>query len=179
MTLKHLRQRCEARLSELDLPSPFDVRRFCERLARRRGRPIVLQPVVSGTGCYGLWVAMPSADVVYYERETSLLHQGHIILHELCHLLSGHRPAPVSLEEAARLLLPDLQPELVRRLLQRAGYSTDEEREAEILASLILERAARTPPAPAGGGSYAAPHLDARTAQVLGRLETTLEGSPG
>ena len=60
---------------------------------------------------YGLWVAMPTADVIFHERETSPLHRGHIILHELCHLLSGHRPAPISREEAARLLLPDLQPD--------------------------------------------------------------------
>ncbi len=172
MDLKQVRQRCEERLRTLDLPAPFDVRALCARLARQRRRPIVLQPVASGGGCYGLWVALPTADVIFYERETSPLHQEHIILHEVCHLVAGHQPAPVSREDAARLLFPDLEPELVQRLLQRAGYSTDEEREAEVLASLILERADR---APASG----APPRDPRTAEVLGRLEATLDARAG
>lgn len=168
MDLKQLRRRCEARLRELDLPIPFDVRAFCDALARRRGRPILLRPVASGTDCYGLWVATPAEDIVFYEQETSPLHRDHIILHELCHLLAGHRPAPASTAEIARLLLPDLRPELVHCLLQRSSYSSDDEREAELLASLILERSVGTSPAPA-------PVLDARTAAALGQLEATLQ----
>ena len=168
MDLKQLRRRCEARLRELDLPIPFDVHAFGEALARQRGRPIRLQPVAGGTRFYGLWVATPAADVVLYECRTSRLHQDHIILHELCHVACGHEPAPVAAEEATQLLFPDVRPEPVQRLLRRAGSPTDEEFEAELLASLILERAAGDVPLDA------AP-LGAEVAQVLGRLEATLE----
>ena len=144
MDLKQLRQRCEARLRDLDLPVPFDVDAFCESLAARRGRPVVLRPLVSKAGPWGLWVAGAAADFIFYEQETSTLHQEHIILHEASHLLCHHDPRPVSEAEFSRQLLPDLDPEVVRSVLRRAAYSAEEEREAEVLASLILERAGRS-----------------------------------
>ncbi len=143
MNLDGLRRRCEARLKDLELPVPFDTQAFCDTLARQRGRPIVLQPAACGTGYYGLWVATRDTDVVYYERDTSALHQKHIILHEICHLLCGHQSTNVTDPAAQQLLFPDLQTAAMRHTLQRAGYSTDEEREAELLASLILDRAER------------------------------------
>jgi hypothetical protein len=48
---------------------------------------------------------------------------------------------PSSLPEGAASLLPSLDPAMVRRVLARAGYSTEEEREAELLASLIRQQA--------------------------------------
>ena len=119
---------------------PFDVESFCTVLSERRGRPIVLHPAASGAGPYGLWAAGPSTDVIFYEEATSPLHQEHIILHEVSHLLCGHEPAPVTEDEVAELLFPHLKRETIQRVLRRGGYSTDEEREAEIMASLIVER---------------------------------------
>lgn len=127
-------------MRELDLPTPFDTESFCAVLSERRGRPIVLHPAASGAGPYGLWAAGPSTDVIFYEEATSPLHQEHIILHEVSHLLCGHEPAPVTEADVADLLFPHLQRETIQRVLQRGGYSTDEEREAEIMASLIVER---------------------------------------
>ena len=170
MDLKRLRQRCEARLQALNLPTSFDARSLCDALAACRGRPILLQSVANGAGPHGVWVAGPSVDVVFYERETSPLHQEHIILHELSHLLCDHRPTPVSDVDYARLLFPDVHPETVQHLLQRAGYSTDEEREAELLASLILERSVGTPP-------IGPPASDAEAGLVV-RLEAALAGVP-
>ena len=169
MDLRTLRKRCEARLRQLDLPNPFDVQSFCERLAARRGRPILLYPARSESGPYGLWVAGPSLDVVFYEEETSALHQDHIILHELCHILCGHQPVPLSDAELARLLCPHLDPATVQQVLNRASYSTDEEREAELLASLILRQTVGGPPRPETR------LLDIETVGVLRRLEASLE----
>jgi hypothetical protein len=169
MEHRSVRARCEARLRELELPDPFDAAAFCALLAARRGRPIVLQPFRSRAGPCGLWVATPSADVVLYEQDTSPLHRQHIILHEASHIVCGHRPLLLPPSELASLLLPDLHPDWVGRVLRRAVYSREEEREAEVLASLILERAAPAPPS-------AAPPPDAPTARTLARLEATLEG---
>ena len=139
---KLLRRRCEARLRQLDLPDPFAARSFCEALGEQRGRPIRLRAVPGGEGACGVWVSAPAADLIFYEKNTSPLHQEHIILHEVSHLLCGHAPVPVTEQETSRLLFPDFDLETIELVLPRAGYSTEEEREAEILASLILERAA-------------------------------------
>lgn len=136
---RRLRKRCAARLRELPMPVPFDVRVLCDRVARRRGRPIRLVPMAGLTGVCGLWLATDEADLICYEAATSPPHQEHIILHELAHVLCDHYPS--FMPEAAASLLPSLDPAMVRRVLARAGYSTEEEREAELLASLIRQQA--------------------------------------
>ena len=171
MELGGVRARCEARMRALDLPEPFDAAAFCALLAARRNRPIVLRPFRSPLGPCGLWVAAPDGDVIFYERDTSPLHQQHIVLHEASHLVCGHRPLSLPPSELAELLFPDVHPDRVGRVLRRAVYSREEEWEAEILASLILEQAVRSAPA-------AAPPRDALTARTLARLEASLEASP-
>lgn len=168
MDHKSLRQRCEAKLAELDLASFENARSFCLTLAARRGRPILIQPATNPAGPFGLWVAGASADVIFYEQGTSPLHQEHIILHEACHLLWEHRPVPVSDGELAHLLFPDIRPDVVQRVLQRFGYSTTEEQEAEMLASLILERTA-------GALTPSSSVLDAESEALLRRLRASLE----
>ncbi len=60
---------------------------------------------------------------------------------------------------------------MVQTVLKRAAYSAEEEREAELLASLISERAARrTLPQMSA--------IEPDVALLLGRLETALE-EPG
>jgi hypothetical protein len=136
-----LRRRCLARLRDLPLPAPFDVHELCERVAARRGRPIRLLPVAGLTGVCGLWIATDTTDLICYERDTTRPHQDHIILHELSHVLCDHYPVPVP----GTALFPDLDPGMVRAVLGRAGYTSDEEREAETLASLIRQRATTRP----------------------------------
>lgn len=137
-----MRRRHAALLRELPLPEPFDVHALCEQVAERRGRPIRLLPMRGLTGICGLWIATDHTDLIFHESETTRPHQEHIILHELAHLLCDHYPASLDPAERAALLLPDLDPAMVRRVLGRAGYSSTEEREAELLASLIRQRVA-------------------------------------
>ena len=140
MNLRVLRRRCEERLLEIELPAPFNVASFCDALAARRGRPIVLQSVVARGGPFGFWVPTPDRDYIFYERETSSWHQVHIVLHEACHMLWGHEPTPITAPEMAQLLVPSISPETVHRMLQRRAYPEEQEHEAELLATLILER---------------------------------------
>jgi hypothetical protein len=156
-----LRARCEARLAGLHIPDPFDLTAFCAHLADRRGRPIVLHPMeLAAASPSGLWIRGEHRDYIVYEIATTPLHQTHIALHEIGHLLCGHE----SVENLDRLF-PTLDPRLVRRALGRAGYSSTEEFEAELLASLILRRASSAAPAPPVASS---------TDQVLRRLESSL-----
>jgi hypothetical protein len=156
-------------LGELDLPKPLTVEAFRDAVAERRGRPIECRPVAFGTGLSGGWIPGTDRDFVFYERDTTLVHQEQIILHEVSHILCGHRPPRVAAQEVAALLFPDVPASLVQRMLQRAGYSTEEECEAELLASLVLRRTIGGPPRRESRA------LDSETAGVLRRLEASLE----
>jgi hypothetical protein len=92
MDLRAVRRRCESTLRDVSVPSPFDVRAFTATVSSRRGRPIHLLPKSARLGPCGVWLAMPSADYVFFENATSPLHREHIILHELGHLLRNHAP---------------------------------------------------------------------------------------
>lgn len=152
MNLSQLRERCRQLLAGITIPSPFDIHAFCDQIATQRGRSIRLYPMASGPAPCGLWVATESTDYIFYEASTSPLHRDHIVLHELSHLLCDHPPAPAQDNELAQQLFPDLNASLVRHVLARSAYSATEEREAELLASLIRERVDRDgPPADADG----------------------------
>jgi hypothetical protein len=69
-------------------------------------------------------------------------------MHEVAHLLCGHTGTAEIDAAATRALMPNLSPELVRRVLGRTVYTETEEHEAELLASLIAQRAARLPRSP-------------------------------
>lgn len=160
---KALRKQCSARLREIAIPCPFDVRALCERVAQRRQRPIVLQSVITDRGPCGLWLAHPQRDLIFYDSATSAFHQEHIILHELSHILCGHRPSSPGDAPVPEHLFPDLPVETIQLLLQRTVYSNEEEREAEMLASMILAASSAAPPT---GAST----LDAETAWLRERI---------
>ncbi|WP_158073512.1 ImmA/IrrE family metallo-endopeptidase [Actinophytocola xanthii] len=123
----------------LDLRPPLDIGALCARLGEQRGRPIHPLPMTARpTDPSGIWIASQTADYVFYEQNTSRLHSEHIILHEIGHLLFGHTGGGVLSDSTARLLLPNLDPALVRRTLARSHYSDSDEQEAELFASLIL-----------------------------------------
>jgi hypothetical protein len=144
MTLRRLRRRCAAMARRVPLPAPFDALALCRLVARDRGRPIYPVPMTGLVQMHGLWIATESADVLFYEQATTPPHQEHIILHELSHLLCNHYDGDLVDASHMRRLLPDLDPEMVRRVLGRTTYHAVEEREAELLASLILRRAKRS-----------------------------------
>ena len=144
MATKGLRQRCEARLRDIALPAPFDISAFCESLEEQRGgRTIALHPLAGLVGICGLWIATDGTDFIFYDANTAPLHKEHIILHEIGHILCDHYAAPATGGELSRLLFPDLDPETVQRVLARTTYSNEAEQEAELLASLILQRVSR------------------------------------
>lgn len=135
-----LRRRCEQTLAGLDLPDPFDIDALCLRLGQQRGRPIYLVPVALPLGgACGMLASTEEFDAIFFQQNTNRLHQAQIKGHEIAHLICGHRAVSVDGTGAA-LLLPDLDPALVRTMMNRSDYTVDEEREAEVLASLLLER---------------------------------------
>jgi hypothetical protein len=141
--MESLRGRCERRLRGVRIPQPFDLDAFCGEVEVRRGRPL-RRRAVPGLHTHapcGLWIGTPEADHVFYDPGTSPLHAEHIVLHELAHILSDHTLSDG--DGTLSSLFPDLDPDTVTRVLGRVGYSTVQEREAEMMASLIRGRSAR------------------------------------
>lgn len=140
MNNKELRRYCTDVVKSLGIPERADVNALCDRMEELRGRPISLieLPLPTGAGkpC-GLWLSTDDADYIGYQKYTTQAHQQHIIRHELGHMVCGHEASPVMPDEVIRLLMPTLSPDLVRSVLGRTQYSNEEERAAELVASLM------------------------------------------
>ncbi|KIZ16629.1 hypothetical protein SNA_16435 [Streptomyces natalensis ATCC 27448] len=167
-----LLENCQQQLASLRLPGAFDTRMLCEHIGRQRGHPIHLIPMVmQASDPCGLWIATNDADYIIYEANTSKLHQEHIIAHELAHMICCHRGTGELDKASMNQLFPDLNPELLRDIFGRTTYSDRQEEEAEIMASLILERANRRPP----GTTWKVPP---EAAETVARIERSLKNSP-
>jgi hypothetical protein len=143
--VRRLRRDCERRLAGVPVPSPFDLDEFCQGVARVRGRRLRLQglPGLSAQAPCGMWLALPSADYILFDSDTSPLHAEHIVLHEVGHILCNHSISADIDNSMLSRLMPDLDPRAVARVLGRVQYPTEQEQEAEMIASLIRARADR------------------------------------
>jgi len=162
-----IRRACEARLPDLPLPIPFHLDTFVAQIAARRKRPIERFGLPLGGGLPGMWVETHDQDLIYYESRTAPPHQEQIILHELGHIVLGHRgitlPCTVSLGD---LTLADL------RALHGASYTWEQEYAAETLATLIGQVAQRTRVT----GTAVVDSHTVRILRVLDSLEGGLHG---
>lgn len=169
-----LRRRMEQRVRELNvrIPAPFSAEEFCRNLAEARGRPIHLIPwdTTAAVVPCGLWISTGQADYIIYEQAAAAVLRQHIILHELGHLLLGHTGV-ANLEDVVGAF-DILDHAVVERVLGRTShYDAREEREAEVLASVIGEQRRSTPALPR--------QLGAADAAVLDRFSAALAGDRG
>lgn len=135
---RELERRVRDMLRALDVRPPLRVEELCQSLGEYRGRHIELRPYpLSVSHPYGVWVETSVADVILYQRETTALHQDHIIVHELGHILADHPSTAGPVEWAATVT--GLKPSAVRRVLYRCTYDDAREREAELIAMIIME----------------------------------------
>ncbi|MDI5977987.1 hypothetical protein [Amycolatopsis magusensis] len=150
-TERRLRRQCRQLLRRLDVRPPLDVAELCHRTGELRGKHIrlVAHPIPV-PGPFGVWISTKSVDYILYQEETSRLHQDHIILHELGHILAGHQSDeeddtllaelyPTMTPARLRAQYADIGPDAVRRALRRASFGNEQEREAETVATIILE----------------------------------------
>jgi hypothetical protein len=151
------------RLADLpELPEPWDIAEFARRVADQRGRPIELIPRVMSqyaSVATGLWIRRGDRDQIVYDNSGAVLHQDHIILHELAHMLCGHQgitihaPAPeapcglfgrgIDDDALARILSSADEQDRSSpvRVLHRTAYDDQQECEAETLAYVIWQTA--------------------------------------
>lgn len=103
---------------------------LARQVARLRRRPIQLCPIsMQDETLYGAWLASDDVDYVFFERDTARVHQEHIIIHELSHILCGHTTYTVRPDSIAT-------DAILTRTLRRHSR---EELEAENLAHAIQE----------------------------------------
>jgi hypothetical protein len=123
----------------MNIVPPLRVDVLCEHLGQRRGRPIrLLAYPLPVPGPFGLWLDAGIADYIVYQAETTPMHQDHIILHEVGHILADHDSDDAD-EAYWRQALPDLSPEMIKRALRRTHYDTQAEQQAELVATIIMQ----------------------------------------
>jgi hypothetical protein len=165
----HLRLRIEATMRQWQplMPHPFTVEGFCANLGRERRRPVRLIPWSAGRSDApsGLWVATVQADYIFFDALATGLHRGHIVLHELGHVLLGHHDGVLDGQE-----IPfGVDSALVLAMAGRTrSYDEREELEAELFATYVGEWTARRQPDVIGEG--------ARAELVIDRLSAALAG---
>ncbi|MFJ5548076.1 ParH-like protein [Streptomyces sp. NPDC093225] len=142
-------RRCRRIADGVPLPEPFALEPLAAALSERLGRPVEFLALPAGAfGTCGVLVSTDRADYIGYPSDTTALHQRHIVLHEVGHLLGGHRQTgPVADTTTVRALVPHLSDELVHRVLGRGAYTDAQEQEAELIASMVMHRAAAGRPA--------------------------------
>ncbi|AJC54991.1 hypothetical protein [Streptomyces sp. 769] len=132
-----LERRIRQELRDLDVQPPLSVEALCKALGEKRGRPIELRAYpLPKPGASGYWFETPVADIIIYQQETTKLHQDHIILHEIGHILADHRSHDRVDEWHA--VIAGLSPSAIRRALGRCTYDDAQEQEAELVATIIL-----------------------------------------
>lgn len=169
MNHEHSRLECEALVASLDVPEPFDLAEFCAGLGRQFEREIVLlSHEMAIGGLCGTWMRTAKADYVFYEADTSQLHQQHIVFHELGHILRRHVPGKELSKDLVRTLAPGIKVSDVFRVLGRDSYNDDDEFEAELTASLIQRRINLQPPREAPRAT------DPSASDIIARISTSL-----
>lgn len=133
--------RMKAVLDKLDFDfSQFTMNSFVDWIERRSGRKINFIQWEMPPGMFGVW--MSDADEpfehVFIDKNVPPMHQVHIQLHELSHIICAHPTARLSRDEMGALLLKAVEdPGVLNAVLLRAPAKKELEEEAEIMAALI------------------------------------------
>ncbi len=144
MVSRSLRQQCAKLIKDLHLPVPFDLEQFCHDLGIRRGRPLTLMEVDLPTALpCGMVAALEDRDIIFITAGLTGPHRDVVGLHEIGHLIAGHLADPLADPDTGRFVFKHLDPRLVRSINGRSNYSTPEEQQAELIATMLFRRIAR------------------------------------
>ena len=128
----------EAAFDELALGGAFTFDQLVgavQERRKKRTRIVELADLGQKDGLCALWIETDTEDLVLHAHSDSALHRQQFVLHELAHIIFGHGGEDNA--ETPDLLLPDIPPDLRRRLLRRQDLSTADEILAESLADLL------------------------------------------
>jgi hypothetical protein len=117
----------------------FELKSLLQRVQTQRQRQITCVGYPFHPGLTGLWIPASAVDYIFYAQNTHPMHQIHIILHELAHIVLKHRCQP--LEE---ILPPELLKQLQgtaatgrSRQIQLQFTEDEQEQESEFFVFLI------------------------------------------
>src|SRR5687767_10399000 len=97
MSVENMRERLSRQLKVWGYDfSRFHISDFVAWVAARRARPIRVIPRPLPPELFGAWIEGDSADYIFYEDEPLHVHTVHILLHELSHILLGHRTVHIN-----------------------------------------------------------------------------------
>ncbi|KOU50138.1 hypothetical protein ADK54_09935 [Streptomyces sp. WM6378] len=131
---------------DLGLSGVRDMQSLVDAIAQKRGRPIAIAEEPLPAKVSGFCVRGRRVDFIVVDSNASELTRLHSTMHELYHLWDEEPEAQdtsASAEtaaEAVRQLLPDLDPEAVRKVLARSHYDNPHERRAEAFATVMVQR---------------------------------------
>lgn len=120
--------------------SQFTMNSFVDWIEKTRGRKISFIPWEMPPGMFGVWMSDADEPVehVFIDKNVPSMHQVHIQLHEMSHIICEHPTARLSKDEMRGLLLKALEdPGVLNEALLRAPAKKELEEEAEIMAALI------------------------------------------
>jgi hypothetical protein len=140
------RNRIQAKLAALN----FDFRRFTmesfvAQIEAQLKRRIYFIGWQMPPGFFGVWLsdAEKPLEYIFYDQSAPPLHQVHIQLHELAHVLCGHTTVKLTGQDIARLLQGKLDWSQLNQALRRSVDQVVEDEEAEVMATLIQEQVIR------------------------------------
>jgi hypothetical protein len=137
-------ERVNTLLRNVELPQPWSMNSFIDRLEAYRGRQIDLYPFTwtPDLGSTGAWERYDDHDVIAYAANTTAAHQDYNILHEVGHMISSHGRQCVLASAEALTLAPTLGATAFGHLMTTVSF-TRAEKEADMIATLLLARIAR------------------------------------
>jgi len=112
----------------------FTVSDFIQHIMGIKQRPITLLGVQLDVS--GLCISTTSADYIFYDVQRHHTFQLHAILHETAHLVMGHRPYKLSVDNIGQLREILLHINMRSRTIYQDPLMNEEEDEAEYFAFL-------------------------------------------
>lgn len=76
----------------------FTIASFCRWAADKSQRMIGMFPQRLAPGIYGVWISCGDEEIIFYDEQASGLYLTHIQIHELAHILCGHRTLDIRQE---------------------------------------------------------------------------------
>ncbi len=124
----------------------FELPDFVQHVAKLCGTDILLLRYPFSPELHGLWIPAATAHYVFVNATLHPVHQLHIVLHELAHIVLDHPRTPLHEVVPAGLLETFRRPEREGRVRRGPGGATAlsaEEREAEEFVFLVQQQVTR------------------------------------
>jgi hypothetical protein len=140
------RSKGEKILRDLDYDfKAFTIDTFIARVSKVKGRRIRTTAWDMPPGLFGAWLidGDEQVDYIFYRQNVPPIHQIHIQLHELAHILSDHPTLQVRCDPMGVVIMSENDLPRGRRIRQFMERSDEIEQEAEVLVGLIQSQIIR------------------------------------